>query len=64
MPIYEFKCSNDKCKHTFDKLFIGGESDEEKEYQLCPKCGAIAKRVISGGAQFKFKGKGFYSTDY
>ena len=64
MPIYEFKCSNDKCEHRFDKLFIGYESDEEKEFQICPKCGAKAKRIISGGTHLKFKGNGFYSTDY
>ncbi len=30
----------------------------------CPKCGAEARRLISGGAGLLFKGSGFYITDY
>ena len=30
----------------------------------CPTCGKTARRLISGGAGFVFKGSGFYQTDY
>lgn len=35
-----------------------------KPVAKCPKCGAQAKRLISGGAGLVFKGSGFYLTDY
>lgn len=57
MPIYEYSCS--KCAHTFEeweKDFLDKELD-------CPKCGALAKRLISN-TSFILKGSGWYVTDY
>lgn len=30
----------------------------------CPACGRRARRLISGGAGFLFRGEGFYITDH
>ncbi|HEY2824573.1 MAG TPA: zinc ribbon domain-containing protein [Gemmatimonadales bacterium] len=57
MPTYEFKCP---LGHEFEKF----EKMSAKNTAKCPKCGKAARRVISGGAGFVFKGSGFYQTDY
>ncbi len=59
MPTYEYTCT--ACKHSFEKY----ESITAKPTTSCPKCKKRkAKRNISGGAGFLFKGSGFYTTDY
>ena len=57
MPTYEFKCP---LGHEFEKM----EKMSAKGTVKCPICGKQARRVISGGAGFVFKGSGFYQTDY
>ena len=57
MPTYEFKCPSG---HEFEKI----EKMSFKGTTKCPKCGKRARRVISGGGGFVFKGSGFYQTDY
>jgi len=57
MPTYEFKCPSG---HEFEKV----EKMSFKGTTKCPTCGKRARRVISGGAGFVFKGSGFYQTDY
>lgn len=57
MPTYEFKCP---LGHSFEKF----EKMSSKSTSKCPVCGRSAKRFISGGAGFVFKGSGFYQTDY
>ena len=59
MPTYEFRCP---AGHDFEQ-FYSKISDSKSELP-CPQCGAIATRRISGGAGLRFKGSGFYSTDY
>jgi putative FmdB family regulatory protein len=58
MPTYEFRCSNG---HRFDQFHKISDAPSTAE---CPECGAIAERMISGGAGLVFKGSGFYLTDY
>src|SRR5437762_5907989 len=58
MPTYEFRCSNG---HTFEQLH---KISDAPSTVPCPVCGAVAERVISGGAGLVFKGSGFYLTDY
>ena len=58
MPTYVYRCK--KCKHRFE-LFHSITDDAVKK---CPKCGAKAERVPSGGGGILFKGSGFYITDY
>ncbi len=58
MPTYDYRCR--KCGHVFE-LF---HSIKDNKPKRCPKCGARADRLISGGAGLLFKGSGFYITDY
>lgn len=59
MPTYEFRCPKG---HEFEKFYrsIGTAPSEVH----CPECGALAERLLSGGAGLVFKGSGFYITDY
>ena len=58
MPTYEYECR--ACHRRFERL----QSITAKPAASCPKCGKAAKRLISSGAGFLFKGSGFYATDY
>ncbi len=58
MPTYEYLCPNG---HHFERIAKMSESVAEL---VCPECGAVAPRQISGGAGLVFKGTGFYLTDY
>lgn len=58
MPTYEYQCI--LCSYRFD-LF---QSITEGPVLECPKCHGKVERLISAGAGFLFKGKGFYITDY
>ena len=56
MPTYEYRCGS--CHHHYEKR----ESFEAPSLQVCPACGAEARRVLHP-APIVFKGSGFYSTD-
>ena len=59
MPTYEYECK--ACSHRFERF----QSITEKPIRKCPECGKLqARRLISAGAGFIFKGSGFYQTDY
>jgi len=57
MPTYEYRCEKG---HPFEQI----QKMSDKPVAKCPKCGAKAVRVISGGQGLIFKGSGFYITDY
>jgi len=57
MPTYEYECPKGHRFEVFQKM-------TDEPVAACPECGAPAKRQISGGAGFLFKGEGFYITDY
>ena len=57
MPTYDYECPKG---HRFEAI----QKMTSKPVAACPKCGARARRKISGGAGFLFKGGGFYITDY
>lgn len=57
MPAYDFRCT--ECDQTFEVTRPMGSTQEE----LCPVCGAAAKRVFSP-VGVAFKGSGFHNTDY
>lgn len=59
MPTYEYRCP--KCANEFEKF---ERKITDKKTAKCPKCGATARRIMSVGAGFLFKGSGFYITDY
>lgn len=58
MPTYEYHC--DTCGHTFEEF----QAISEPPVDRCPECGAVPRRLISGGTGLIFKGSGFYITDY
>lgn len=57
MPTYEYECPKGHLFEAFQKM-------TDKPVAKCPECGEKARRKISGGAGFLFKGEGFYITDY
>ena len=58
MPLYEFRCR--KCENVYKIWKHTFPTDEES---CCNKCGGPGIEVL-GIATIKFKGKGFYETDY
>ena len=56
LPTYEYRCGS--CRHHYEKR----ESFDAPSLQVCPACGAEARRVLHP-APIVFKGSGFYSTD-
>jgi putative FmdB family regulatory protein len=57
VPIYTFKC---KCGNTIDMIC----KSSDKDLRVCPKCGCGMKRQFPVTNKPKFKGSGFYETDY
>lgn len=57
MPTYEYECPKGHTFEVFQKM-------TDEPVAKCPECGKKARRKISGGAGFLFKGEGFYITDY
>lgn len=57
MPIYEYRCL--KCGHQFEKMQKISDTAASK----CEKCGDRVTRVFNPIA-IRFKGSGFYTTDY
>ena len=67
MPIYTYKCRT--CKMEEDYL----KNIQDSEEPLCPKCcyntdangcEERMKRIFTSVGKPKFKGSGFYETDY
>ena len=59
MPIYDFQCND--CKKEFEVRVSIKEVDSIK----CPFCQSKnLNKLISTGVGLKFKGSGFYTTDY
>lgn len=57
MPLYEYKCQT--CGERVEVI----QRVSDPPYTHCPKCGGEMRKVISAPA-IKFKGPGFYKTDY
>jgi putative FmdB family regulatory protein len=58
MPIREFECR--KCGHRQEQIVFGKIRFGPK----CQNCGAGRMARVMSAAWFKFKGPGFYETDY
>lgn len=60
MPTYDYKCED--CEYAFETF----HSMSQDPLKKCPKCSKdTLKRLIGGqNATLKFKGSGFYITDY
>ncbi|MBS3786607.1 zinc ribbon domain-containing protein [Candidatus Bipolaricaulota bacterium] len=59
MPLYKYRCT--ECDNTFKVLQRNGKKDEEPE---CPVCGARETERVISSVGIRFKGSGFYRTDY
>lgn len=59
MPLYKYRC--DECDNTFKVLKKNGKKDEDPE---CPECGSADTERMISSVGIRFKGSGFYRTDY
>ncbi|HEV2351844.1 MAG TPA: FmdB family zinc ribbon protein [Terriglobia bacterium] len=57
MPLYEYRCA--KCGEQFEKI----RKFSDPPLTKCEKCGGKLEHLIASPA-FKFKGTGWYVTDY
>src|SRR6266699_266736 len=57
MPLYEYQCK--KCHHRFEKIQKFSDSHVKK----CPECGGPIEQLLSAPS-VRFKGSGWYVTDY
>lgn len=57
MPIYEYECRD--CEHRFERM----QKFSDDPVDRCPECGGTVDRLISPPA-IRFKGSGWYVTDY
>ncbi|MGD8439529.1 MAG: zinc ribbon domain-containing protein [Holophagae bacterium] len=57
MPLYEYQC--ERCDHHFERI----EKASSPTAGVCPDCGGPARRLL-GAPALKFKGSGWYVTDY
>lgn len=57
MPLYEYQC--DSCAKRFERI----QKYSDPLVEICPSCGGVVKKLLSSPA-IKFKGSGFYITDY
>ena len=57
MPLYEYQCQD--CGHRYERI----EKASSPHDGTCPSCGGSARRLL-GAPALKFKGSGWYVTDY
>ena len=57
MPLYEYQCQ--ECGEKLEAI----QKFSEDPYTICSHCGGALKKLVSSPA-IKFKGSGFYITDY
>ncbi len=57
MPTYTYKHENGDTEEITQRI-------TDEPLTVCPKTGKRIKRIFSVGASIRFKGSGFYSTDY
>jgi len=58
VPLHEFQCR--KCGNRFERIQKFSDSDPKK----CPKCGAGKLERLLHASSVRFKGSGWYATDY
>ena len=59
MPLYKYRCT--ECDNTFKILQKNGKKEEKPE---CPDCGGQETERVISSVGIRFKGSGFYRTDY
>jgi putative FmdB family regulatory protein len=58
VPLHEFQCP--KCGHRFERIQKFSDPDPKK----CPECGAGKLKRLLHAPAVRFKGTGWYATDY
>ena len=58
MPIYEYKCS--KCEHQFEII----QRFSDNPLESCPECGQTSIKKLVSAPSFRWKGGGWYETDF
>lgn len=60
MPNYDYTC--EECHHEFETF----QKITEAPLKKCPQCSkeTLRRGFGGGGTLFRFKGNGFYTTDY
>lgn len=57
MPLYEYECKN--CRMSVEKI----QKVTDPPLHICSRCNGALKRLISS-PNIRFKGSGWYVTDY
>ena len=57
MPMYEYECGD--CGDRFELI----QKFSDEPVSTCPSCGGKVRKLVSSSA-IKFKGTGWYVTDY
>jgi len=58
MPLYKYRCND--CDNIFKILQLNGEEEDP----VCPKCDSRNVERMVSSVGIRFKGNGFYRTDY
>ena len=58
MPIYEYRCA--ACGHHLEAL----QKMTEAPLRKCPECGKSQLKRLVSASQFRWKGSGWYETDF
>jgi len=58
MPLYEYKCG--ACAHRFERIV----KFSDPALKICPQCGKSALEQLISASSMRFKGTGWYQTDY
>jgi len=47
MPLYEYQCNNEECKHVVEE-FVNSSAEREDgiDERVCDKCGWIGAKII------------------
>lgn len=61
MPLFEYKCEDEKCEHTFEKLVRHDDRDVVPD---CPKCKGDNTTKLISRTSFSLKGGGWAEDGY
>jgi len=56
MPLYNYRCKNEECKHEFQRTQKMSDPNPD-----CPECKSVVEKVIKA-TTFILKGKGWFNT--
>lgn len=64
MPLYTYKCQNESCDHSEDKIVKLAERDETRQCTVCDTLTMTREEFSAGdkGATFRYRGNWFATT--